>query len=213
MRLKTILIRGPIRLNVYSGKRYITKNKRKKIFNFKRQQALRRHHLFITKSMQGPPPCTTVNKAGTVPVLMELASWGAVGNKRRSKTYVVAMWSSWTETWWDLIAGKRALGRGHESWNKTGANVASVWGRESSVGWGLGRVGQERSDLIWKQLAIICSAAQSCPTLFDPMDCSMPGFLVLHYLPEFAQTHVQGIGDAIRPSHPLSPPSPALNLF
>ena len=94
MRLKTILIRGPIRLNVYSGKRYITKNKRKRIFNFKRQQALRRHHLFITKSMQGPPPCTTVNKAGTVPVLMELASWGAVGNKRRSKTYVVAMWSS-----------------------------------------------------------------------------------------------------------------------
>lgn len=94
MRLKTILIRGPIRLNVYVGKRYITKNKRKKIFNFKRQQALRGHHLFITKSMQGPPPCATVNKAGTVPVLMELASWGAVGNKQRSKTYVVAMWSA-----------------------------------------------------------------------------------------------------------------------
>ena len=35
-----------------------------------------------------------------------------------------------------------------------------------------------------------CSVAQSCPTLCDPMDCSMPGFPVLHYLLEFAQTHV-----------------------
>ena len=45
------------------------------------------------------------------------------------------------------------------------------------------------------------------------MDCSMPGFLILHYLPEFAQIHVQWIGDSIQPSHPLSSPSPpALNL-
>ena len=35
-----------------------------------------------------------------------------------------------------------------------------------------------------------CPVAQSCPTLFDPMDCSSPGFPVLHLLPEFAQTHV-----------------------
>ena len=45
------------------------------------------------------------------------------------------------------------------------------------------------------------------------MDCSTPGFPVLHYLLEFAQTHVHWISDAILPSHPLSPPSPlALNL-
>ena len=45
------------------------------------------------------------------------------------------------------------------------------------------------------------------------MDCSMPGFPVLHYLLEFIQTHVHGVDDAIQPSHPLSPPSPlALNL-
>ena len=37
------------------------------------------------------------------------------------------------------------------------------------------------------------------------MDCSTPGFLVLHYLPEFAQTHVHGVSGAIQPSHPLSP--------
>ena len=58
-----------------------------------------------------------------------------------------------------------------------------------------------------------CSVAQSCPTLCNPMDCNMPGFPVLHHLPELAQTHVHWIGDAIQPSHPLlSPSPPALNL-
>ena len=58
-----------------------------------------------------------------------------------------------------------------------------------------------------------CSITQSCPTLCDPMDCSMPGSPVLHYLLEFAQTHVHGVSDAIQPSHPLPSPSPsAFNL-
>ena len=52
-----------------------------------------------------------------------------------------------------------------------------------------------------------------CPILCNPMNCSAPGFPVLHYLPEFAQIHVHWVGDAIQPSHPLSSPSPpALNL-
>ena len=42
----------------------------------------------------------------------------------------------------------------------------------------------------------------------DPMDCSMPGLPVHHQLPEFTQTHVHWVGDAIQPSHPLSSPSP-----
>ena len=45
---------------------------------------------------------------------------------------------------------------------------------------------------------------KSCPTLCNPMDCSMPGFPLLHYLLEFAQTHVCWVHDAIQPSHPLS---------
>ena len=57
-----------------------------------------------------------------------------------------------------------------------------------------------------------CSLTKSCPTLCSPMDCSTPGFPVLHYLSEFAQTHVYWVNDAIQPSHPLSPTSPALNL-
>ena len=57
------------------------------------------------------------------------------------------------------------------------------------------------------------SVAQSCPTLFDPMNLSTPGLLVHHQLPEVTQTHVHCVGDAIQPSHPLSPPSPpAFNL-
>ena len=62
---------------------------------------------------------------------------------------------------------------------------------------------------------LICcfSVAKPCLTLFDPMDYSLPGFLVLHYLPEFAQTYVHWVSDAIQPSHPLlSPSPPALNL-
>ena len=57
------------------------------------------------------------------------------------------------------------------------------------------------------------SVAQWCPTLCDPMDCSMPGFSIHHQLPEFTQPHVHWVSDAIHPSHPLSPPSPpAINL-
>ena len=44
------------------------------------------------------------------------------------------------------------------------------------------------------------------------MDCSTPGFPVLHHLPELVQTHVHWVSDAIQPSHPLSSPSPAFNL-
>ena len=57
------------------------------------------------------------------------------------------------------------------------------------------------------------SVSQSCPTPCDPMNHSTPGLTVHHQLPEFTQTHVHQVGDAIQPSHPLSSPSPpALNL-
>ena len=57
------------------------------------------------------------------------------------------------------------------------------------------------------------SVPQSCPTLCNPINCSTPGFPVLHHLLEFVQTYVHWVSDAIQPYHPLSPPSPsALNL-
>ena len=56
------------------------------------------------------------------------------------------------------------------------------------------------------------SVTQSCLTLCDPMNRSTPGLPVNHHLPEFTQTHVHQVRDAIQPSHPLSSPSPpALN--
>ena len=56
------------------------------------------------------------------------------------------------------------------------------------------------------------SVTQSCLTLCDPMECSKPGLPVHHHLPELPQTHVHQVGDAIQPSHPLSPSPPAFNL-
>ena len=56
------------------------------------------------------------------------------------------------------------------------------------------------------------SVSQSCPTLCDPMNRSMPGLPVYHQLPEFTQTHVHRVSDAIQPSYPLLSRSPAFNL-
>ena len=64
------------------------------------------------------------------------------------------------------------------------------------------------------RLCSFCSVQWlSCPTLCNPMDCSIPGLPVRHQCPEFTQTHVHWVDNAIQPSHPLLPPSPpALNL-
>ena len=82
------------------------------------------------------------------------------------------------------------------------------------------------NDLLWKvnlyvlNFAIICfrkvsvqfsSVAQLCLTFCDPMNRSMPGLPVHHQLPEFTETQVHRVSDAIQPSHPLSSPSPAPN--
>ena len=65
---------------------------------------------------------------------------------------------------------------------------------------------------VMTNLVQFSSVTQSCPTLYDPMNHSMPGFPVHHHLPEFTETHVHRVGDAIQPSHPLLTPSPpALN--
>ena len=52
------------------------------------------------------------------------------------------------------------------------------------------------------------SVAQSCPALCDPMNRSTSGLPVHHQLPEFTQTHIHRVSDAIQPSHPLPSPSP-----
>ena len=75
----------------------------------------------------------------------------------------------------------------------------------------LGEVGPSRTQS--------SSVTQLCPTLCDPMNRSMPGLPVHHQLPEFTQTHIHRVGDAIQPSHPLSSPSllppipPSIRVF
>ena len=58
----------------------------------------------------------------------------------------------------------------------------------------------------------VSSVTQSCPTLCNPMNCSIRGLPVHHQLSESTQIHVHWVGDAIQPSHPLSSPSPAFNF-
>ena len=66
----------------------------------------------------------------------------------------------------------------------------------------------QKTPFLFSRVIQFSSVAQSCPTLCDPMNRSTLGLPVHHHLPEFTQTHVHRVGDAIQPSHPLSSPSP-----
>ena len=70
-------------------------------------------------------------------------------------------------------------------------------------------------ELLLRQISNAVFQSLSCIWFFvsDSMNCSTPGFPVLHYLPEFAQTHVRWVGHAIQPSHPLPPTSPLASIF
>jgi len=70
------------------------------------------------------------------------------------------------------------------------------------------RKGQIMFNMFKKASVRFSSVAQSCLTLCDPMNRSTPGLPVHHQLPEFTETHVHQVSDAIQPSHPLSSPSP-----
>ena len=77
------------------------------------------------------------------------------------------------------------------------------------------RVGHGWSNSAAAERAYVCccSVTKSCLTFCDPMTCSMPGFHVLHYLSEFAQTHVHWSSDAIQLSNSLSLPFPSASVF
>ena len=62
-------------------------------------------------------------------------------------------------------------------------------------------------------ISSVNSVTQLCLSLCNPMDCSMPGFLVHHQLPEFAQTLVHRVSDTIQPSHPLLSSSPLPSIL
>ena len=68
--------------------------------------------------------------------------------------------------------------------------------------------GPQTGEQLYQRSSQFSLVAQSCPTLCDPMNSSRPGLPVHHQLPEFTQTHVHRVRDAIQPSHPRSSPSP-----
>ena len=72
----------------------------------------------------------------------------------------------------------------------------------------ISRMGESVETSCGQRVVQLSSVAQLCPTLCDPMDCSMPGLPIHHQLLEFTQTHVHWVSNAIQPSHPLSSPSP-----
>ena len=113
--------------------------------------------------------------------------------------------------------------RGWDGWMASLTRWKWVW-VDSGSWWWIGRpgvlwiMGSQRvkhdwvTELNWTN-QYCCSITNLCPTLCNPIDCSLPGFPILHNLLEFAQTHVHWVGDAIHPSHPLSSPSlPAFDL-
>ena len=87
---------------------------------------------------------------------------------------------------------------------------------EKKLGWQRDNSGEKKKKI---DTRISVQLSQSCPTLCNPMDCSMPGFPFHHQLPELTQTHVHWVGGAIQPSHPqlsLSPPAfnlPSIRVF
>ena len=110
---------------------------------------------------------------------------------------------------------------GYESWtikkaehSKTDAFELWCWRRPLRAPWMAKR--SQQSIKINPEYSLevqFSSVGQSCLTLYDPMNCSTPGLLVHHQLPESTQNQVLRVGDAIQPSHPLSSPScPAVNL-
>ena len=111
------------------------------------------------------------------------------------------------------------------TWNLPGKLLHYIYVRKGSPGGWAGKepAWQCRSHKrcqfdpwVWKipwSSVQFSSVTQSCPILCDPMNCSMPGLPDYHQLPDFTQTHVHRVGDAIQPSHHLSATSPpALNL-
>ena len=106
---------------------------------------------------------------------------------------------------WQKHRGAKVLKKGMYQWRKARGpasvfqdhNLRRTIHESSSLG--------DKLDSVSVQLS---SVAQSCPTLWEPMNRNMPGLPVHHQLPEFTQTQVHWVSDAIQPSHPLSFPFP-----
>ena len=134
---------------------------------------------------------------------------GKIEGRRRSEQQKMALSTQWTWIW--ANSGKQGRTGKPGKLQSTGSQrVRHNWATEQQQQDVLTR--NKQKNKVQKRIAMhsvqFRSVAQSCPTLCDSMNCSMPGLPVHHQLPEFTQTHVHKVGDAIQPSHPLLSPSP-----
>ena len=109
-----------------------------------------------------------------------------------------------TYAWWNFNSFTISRFLFSQTPDKQASGSGHNWGTLERLVLGM----SQRHYLLSPSWVQFSSVAQSCPTLCDPMNRSMPGLPVHHQLPEFTQTHVHWVGDAIQPSHPLSSPSP-----
>ena len=103
----------------------------------------------------------------------------------------------WAHGGWGCTAKRTVVSQCPEQW----LAPRDVW----PAGWLSAREDWSQTESHSVQFS---SVAQLCSTLCDPMNCSTLGLPVHHQLPEFTQTHIHRVGDAIQPSHPLSSPFP-----
>ena len=152
-----------------------------------------------------PTVCTTVlhqikNDSQNQPCLdflLSLAKW-----KARPEQSFPTVLSLDRGAWRATVRGSQ---RGGHDWV---TNMFTFWVQGFLLSFKTERTPLLESNHTFSIFSCFSSVVKSCPTLCDLTDCSVPGLTVLHYLPEFAQTHVHWASDAIQPSHPLSSLSP-----
>ena len=121
---------------------------------------------------------------------------------------MVLIWmgaSLWIRGWQCIIPRQGLKSSLNHKWGQPDSSWTSRKGRFIGRTLGIQDAGTRADPKICDYC---CSVTKSCLTLCDPMNCSTPGFPVHHLLPEFAQTYVHQVSDAIQPSHSLSSLSP-----
>ena len=156
--------------------------------------------------MQTPPLLLHLSLPPTSghPTSRTKPTFPSAADSTQSRTYFLSHWLHDLVPSWPLAAPLCLIPSTSATLPKNGMNFKS-FRREWVALW------EKSRQIVHLFLTVSCqfsSVTQSCLTLCDPMDCSMPGLPVHHQLPELAQTPVQWIRDAIQPSHSLSHPSP-----
>ena len=113
----------------------------------------------------------------------------------------------WSLGWGDLLEKETAIHSSTIAWKIPWTEKPGRGCRVPACPWGCNK--SDTTERLHLLISVQFSwVTQSCPTLCDPMNRSMPGLPIHHQLPEFTQTHVHRVSDAIQPSHPRSSPSP-----